>query len=70
MRRVAIAVLLLGWLLVARSFAQSGAVIPQGGAGHAAQASCIILKRMGRTLKVSGGSSVHLNAQLEKAAAP
>src|SRR5690349_9479738 len=29
------------------SFAQSGAVIPQGGAGHAAQASCVILKRMG-----------------------
>lgn len=29
------------------SAAQSGSVIPQGGAGHAAQASCIILKRMG-----------------------
>lgn len=29
------------------SFSQSGAVIPQGGAGHAAQASCVILKRMG-----------------------
>jgi hypothetical protein len=27
--------------------AQSGAVIPQGGAGHANQASCVILKRMG-----------------------
>jgi len=27
--------------------AQSGAVIPQGGAGHADQASCVILKRMG-----------------------
>jgi hypothetical protein len=27
--------------------AQSGAVIPEGGAGHAKQASCIILKRMG-----------------------
>jgi hypothetical protein len=27
--------------------AQSGAVIPQGGAGHTAQASCVILKRMG-----------------------
>ncbi len=26
---------------------QSGAVIPQGGAGHAPQASCVILKRMG-----------------------
>ena len=29
------------------SLGQSGAVIPQGGAGHAAQASCVILKRMG-----------------------
>ncbi|HWE87561.1 MAG TPA: PEGA domain-containing protein [Terracidiphilus sp.] len=27
--------------------AQSGAVIPQGGAGHAKSASCVILKRMG-----------------------
>jgi len=34
-------------LTVSQSAAQSGAVIPQGGAGHAAQASCIILKRMG-----------------------
>lgn len=29
------------------AFAQSGAVIPQGGAGHAPAASCVILKRMG-----------------------
>lgn len=29
------------------SLAQSGAVIPQGGAGHADKASCVILKRMG-----------------------
>ena len=29
------------------TWAQSGAVIPQGGAGHADQASCVILKRMG-----------------------
>lgn len=29
------------------ALAQSGAVIPQGGAGHANQASCVILKRMG-----------------------
>jgi hypothetical protein len=31
----------------APAFAQSGAVIPQGGAGHTPQASCVILKRMG-----------------------
>ena len=30
-----------------RCFAQSGAVIPQGGVGHAGHASCVILKRMG-----------------------
>jgi hypothetical protein len=30
-----------------RCSAQSGAVIPQGGAGHADKASCVILKRMG-----------------------
>lgn len=29
------------------AMAQSGAIIPQGGAGHANQASCVILKRMG-----------------------
>jgi hypothetical protein len=34
-------------LLAEISFAQSGAVIPQGGAGHADKASCVILKRMG-----------------------
>src|SRR5579863_8945210 len=33
--------------LCAMAFAQSGYVIPQGGAGHANQASCVILKRMG-----------------------
>ncbi len=33
--------------LTIRCSAQSGAVIPQGGAGHAPQASCVILKRMG-----------------------
>jgi hypothetical protein len=47
MKRSAIATLLLGLLLVGHCFTQSGAVIPQGGAGHAAQASCVILKRMG-----------------------
>lgn len=47
MIRFAIATLLIGLPLVPPSFGQSGAVIPQGGAGHAAQASCVILKRMG-----------------------
>jgi hypothetical protein len=47
MKRSIIATLIFGLSLVAQSLAQSGAVIPQGGAGHAAQASCVILKRMG-----------------------
>jgi hypothetical protein len=47
MKRFAITAMLLGFLLIKQSFAQSGAVIPQGGAGHALQASCVILKRMG-----------------------
>ena len=47
MKRFAITAMLLGFLLIKQSFAQSGAVIPQGGAGHAPQASCVILKRMG-----------------------
>lgn len=38
---------LIVFALAVRCFAQSGAVIPQGGAGHAPQASCVILKRMG-----------------------
>ena len=36
------------FLLSTKSHAQSGAVIPQADAGHASQASCVILKRMGR----------------------
>jgi hypothetical protein len=46
-KRFPIAILSLGLLSMTPCSAQSGAVIPQGGAGHAAQASCIILKRMG-----------------------
>lgn len=40
-----LALFLLGSSLM--TAAQSGAVIPQGGAGHAREASCVILKRMG-----------------------
>lgn len=46
-QRFAISAFVFGLLLVGRSLGQSGAVIPQGGAGHAPQASCVILKRMG-----------------------
>lgn len=40
-------VMAFGLMFIGRSAAQSGAVIPQSGAGHAAEASCVILKRMG-----------------------
>ena len=46
-RRFVIASVFFALLFVAQSFCQSGAVNPQGGAGHAAKASCVILKRMG-----------------------
>lgn len=36
------------FLLSTKSHAQSGPVIPLADAGHASQASCVILKRMGR----------------------
>jgi PEGA domain len=45
--RAVSAIMVFGIMLTGQSFAQSGAVIPQGGAGHAQQASCVILKRMG-----------------------
>ena len=51
MRTNSLAVVFLAvGLLVATALiagAQSGAFIPQGGAGHANHASCMILKRMG-----------------------
>jgi len=40
-------VIIAEFLLVGMCFAQSGAVIPQGGAGHSPQGTCVILKRMG-----------------------
>ena len=39
--------LLLALLVARHAFSRSGAVIPQGGAGHATEAPCVILKRMG-----------------------
>ena len=36
-----------GLRLGGQAFGQSGAIIPQAGAGHAPKASCVILKRMG-----------------------
>ena len=39
--------MLLSVCLLGSCFAQSGAIIPENGAGHAPQPSCVILKRMG-----------------------
>jgi hypothetical protein len=47
MARHSVGTLLSVLLMVTASFPQSGAVIPQAGAGHADKASCIVLKRMG-----------------------
>jgi hypothetical protein len=47
MRPWAVGALFFGFLSANQSLTQSGAVIPQGGVGHAVQASCVILKRMG-----------------------
>jgi hypothetical protein len=47
MKRFTISAIVAVFLNLCLAFAQSGAVIPQGGAGHADQASCVILKRMG-----------------------
>jgi PEGA domain len=47
MKRAISSSLVFAFLLAVQCFSQSGAVIPQGGAGHADQASCVILKRMG-----------------------
>lgn len=44
-KQLAFAFFLLGSVMIARG--QSGAIIPQGGTGHADQASCVIVKRMG-----------------------
>jgi hypothetical protein len=47
MKHFAIASISLGVLLCAPCLAQSGTVIPQHGAGHAIEPTCVILKRMG-----------------------
>ncbi len=47
MSRLLLTSLLTVLLSASESYGQSGAVIPEGGAGHASSASCIILKRMG-----------------------
>jgi hypothetical protein len=47
MTRYMIASLSLTLLLATPSFAQSGSIIPEHGAGHADKPSCVVLKRMG-----------------------
>lgn len=47
MKHDRVGLLLLGLPLAVSCLAQSGAVIPEHGAGHANQPTCVILKRMG-----------------------
>ena len=48
MKRFMVTTTLVVFLFSTRSHAQSPAVVPQPDAAHASQASCVILKRMGR----------------------
>lgn len=48
MRRFMVTTAVVLFLFVTDSRAQSGAALPQPDAAHASQASCVILKRMGR----------------------
>lgn len=53
MKRLIVGTSFIVFLLATKSHAQSRAVIPQPDAGHASQASCVILKRMGRVDQVT-----------------
>ena len=52
-RRFVLGAILFNLLLVAQSFCQSVAVVPQGGAGHADKAGCLILKRLGHAEQIA-----------------
>ena len=51
MKRLMVRIGLVLFLLSTKSHAQSGAVVLPADAGHASQASCVILKRMGRVAR-------------------
>ena len=53
MKRLMVRTAFIVFLLATKSHAQSGATIPPADAGHASQASCVILKRMGRVGQVT-----------------
>jgi PEGA domain len=48
MKRLMVRTAFIVFLVATKSRAQSGAVVPELDAGHASQASCVILRRMGR----------------------
>ncbi len=53
MKRLMVGTAVIVFLMSTKSYAQSGAVIPQADAGHGSQASCVILKRIGRVGRVT-----------------
>lgn len=53
MKRLMVGTAILVFLLATKSYAQSGTAIPQADAGHGSQASCVILKRIGRVGRVT-----------------
>ena len=48
MKRLMVGTAVTVFLLATKSYAQSGAASPQADAGHAPQANCVVLKRIGR----------------------
>src|SRR5258708_37315222 len=53
MKRLMVGTAVIVFLMSTKSCAQSGAVIPQADDGHRSQASCVILKRIGRVGRVT-----------------
>ena len=53
MKRLMVRTAFIVFLVATKSHAQSGAAAPQADAGQASQASCVILKRMGRVDQVT-----------------
>jgi len=53
MKRLVVGTAVIVFLLTTKSYAQSGAAIPQADAGRGPQVSCVILKRIGRVGRVT-----------------
>lgn len=76
MKRLMVGTAFVVFLWSTKSQAQSEAVMPQSDASHAAQASCIILKRMGQGdlyslgVRISGKQFLYLEGKLPQGFSP